>query len=159
MLHIFFNFFYSIWLLMFDTLQFPKYQVNKISDCYITYQFYMQLIRAIEFSISTIDSHVSRWRNWLSLLSGNHEVMSSNPTASNRIFCNFFYHCPFLLPPFSLPSQRNIPISFKPKVAIAKFVWKMQKKVWYYEKWVGRQASFSQLASVKSIYKASNNMM
>ena len=33
--------------------------------------------------------------------------------------------------PFSLPSQRNFPISFKPKVAIAKFVWKMQKKVWY----------------------------
>ena len=30
--------------------------------------------------------------------------------------------------PFSLPSQRNFPISFKPKVAIAKFVWKMQKK-------------------------------
>ena len=29
---------------------------------------------------------------------------------------------------FSLPSQRNFPISFKPKVAIAKFVWKMQKK-------------------------------
>ena len=50
---------------------------------------------------------------------------------------------------FSLPSQRNFPISFKPKVAIAKFVWKMQKKVWYYEKWVGRQASFSQISSVK----------
>ena len=29
---------------------------------------------------------------------------------------------------FSLPSQRNFPITFKPKVAIAKFVWKMQKK-------------------------------
>ena len=29
---------------------------------------------------------------------------------------------------FSLPSQRNFPISFKPKVAIAKFIWKMQKK-------------------------------
>ena len=28
----------------------------------------------------------------------------------------------------TLPSQRNFPISFKPKVAIAKFVWKMQKK-------------------------------
>ena len=29
---------------------------------------------------------------------------------------------------FSLPSQRNFPISFKTKVAIAKFIWKMQKK-------------------------------
>ena len=29
---------------------------------------------------------------------------------------------------FSLPSQRNFPISFKPKVAIAKFVGKMQNK-------------------------------
>ena len=29
---------------------------------------------------------------------------------------------------FSLPSQRNFPIYYKPKVAIAKFIWKMQKK-------------------------------
>ena len=28
-------------------------------------------------------------------------------------------------------NQRNFPISFKPKVAIAKFVWKMQIKTWY----------------------------
>ena len=34
---------------------------------------------------------------------------------------------------FSLPSQRNFSISFKPKVAVAKFIWKMKKKVWYYE--------------------------
>ena len=32
---------------------------------------------------------------------------------------------------FSLPSQRNFPISFKPKVAIAEFFWKMQRKTWY----------------------------
>ena len=38
---------------------------------------------------------------------------------------------------------------FKPKVAIAKFVWKMQKKVWYYEKWVGRHAFFPPRRSVK----------
>ena len=44
--------------------------------------------------------------------------------------------------PFSLPSQRNFSISFQPKVAIAKFIGKMQKKVWYFEKWVGRHASF-----------------
>ena len=30
---------------------------------------------------------------------------------------------------FSLPSQRNFPISFKPKVVIAKFVWKIQKNL------------------------------
>ena len=29
---------------------------------------------------------------------------------------------------FSLPSQRNFPFSFKPKVALAKFIGKMQKK-------------------------------
>ena len=28
-------------------------------------------------------------------------------------------------------SQRNFPISFKPKVAIAEFFWKMQRKTWY----------------------------
>ena len=33
--------------------------------------------------------------------------------------------------PFSLPSQRNFPISFKPKVAIAEFFWKMQRETWY----------------------------
>ena len=33
--------------------------------------------------------------------------------------------------PFTLPSQRNFPISFKPKVAIAEFFWKMQRKTWY----------------------------
>ena len=49
------------------------------------------------------------------------------------------------------PSQRNFPISFKPKVAIAKFVWKMQKKVWYYEKWVGRHASFPPRRTVKKL--------
>ena len=44
--------------------------------------------------------------------------------------------------PFSLPSPRNFSISFKPKVAIAKFIWKMQKK------WVGRHASFPPRRSV-----------
>ena len=38
--------------------------------------------------------------------------------------------------------EKVCPVSFKPKVAIAKFIGKMQKKVWYYEKWVGRHASF-----------------
>ena len=33
--------------------------------------------------------------------------------------------------PFSLFSQRNFPISFKPKVAIAEFFWKMQRKTLY----------------------------
>ena len=32
---------------------------------------------------------------------------------------------------FFLPSQRNFPISFKPKVAIAEFFWKMQRKTRY----------------------------
>ena len=29
------------------------------------------------------------------------------------------------------PSGQNFPISFKPKVAIAKFIGKMQRKTWY----------------------------
>ena len=33
--------------------------------------------------------------------------------------------------PFSLPFERNFPISFKHKVAIAEFFWKMQRKSWY----------------------------
>ena len=33
--------------------------------------------------------------------------------------------------PFPLPSKRNFPISFKPKVAIDEFFWKMQRKSWY----------------------------
>jgi hypothetical protein len=33
--------------------------------------------------------------------------------------------------PFSLLSERNFPISFKPKVAIVEFFWKMQRKTWY----------------------------
>ena len=49
----------------------------------------------------------------------------------------------------SLPSQRNFPISFKPKEAIAKFIGKMQKKVWYYENWVERHASFPPRLSVR----------
>ena len=56
---------------------------------------------------------------------------------------------------FSLPSQRNVPISFKPKVAIAKFVWKMQKQFWYYEKWVGRHASFPPRRYVNSLISLS----
>ena len=33
--------------------------------------------------------------------------------------------------PFTLTSQRNFPISFTPKVAIAEFFWKIQRKAWY----------------------------
>ena len=35
---------------------------------------------------------------------------------------------PSWLSQFSFASQRNFPISFKPKVAIPEFFWKMQKK-------------------------------
>ena len=38
--------------------------------------------------------------------------------------------------PFSLSSQRNFPISFKPKVAIAVFFWKMQIKICYSILWM-----------------------
>ena len=56
-----------------------------------------------------------------------------------------------LFPPYSLPSQRNSSISFKPKVAIAKIIGKKQKKSpWYYEKWGGRHASFPPRQSVNN---------
>ena len=85
--------------------------------------------------ISTHFYHRPRWQNWLGLHSVNSMVVGSNPTASNSKFCYFFILAlPFslLFPPFSLPSQRNFPISFKPKVAIANFFWKMQRKTWYF---------------------------
>ena len=51
---------------------------------------------------------------------------------------------------FSLPSQRNFPIFFKPKVAIAEFFWKMQRKTWYiFHFGVGPHASFTQKPVVK----------
>ena len=62
----------------------------------------------------------------------------NSPNEQQQDILLFFPLRPFLSLPFSLPSQRNFPISFKPKVAIAKFSWKMQRKTWYYEKWVGR---------------------
>ena len=39
---------------------------------------------------------------------------------------------------------------FKPKVSRAKFIWKIQKKIWYYEKWVGHHASFPPRRSFKN---------
>ena len=42
-------------------------------------------------------------------------------------------------------------------VAIAKLVWKMQKKVWYCEKWVGCHASFPPRQSVNSYIYCSFN--
>ena len=92
--------------------------------------------RSTYILISTHICHKPRWQNWLGLHSANSMVVGSNPAACYSKFCYFFILAlPFFLlfPPFSLPSQRNFPISFKPKVAIAKFIWKMQKKVWYYE--------------------------
>ena len=49
---------------------------------------------------------------------------------------------------FSLPSQRNFPISSRPKVVH----WENAKEVWYYEKWVGRHISFPPRQSVKLNY-------
>ena len=51
---------------------------------------------------------------------------------------------------FSQPYHRNFPISFKCKVAITQFIGKMQKKNWYYEKWVGCHPSFPPRRSVNA---------
>ena len=50
---------------------------------------------------------------------------------------------------FSPTDPKEFSISFKRKVAIAKFIGKMQRKVWYYEKRVGCNASFPPRRSVK----------
>ena len=52
--------------------------------------------------------------------------------------------------PFSLPSQRNFPISFKPNVAIAEFFWKMQKKKLVFHFEGGRHAALPQKPVVKT---------
>ena len=52
--------------------------------------------------------------------------------------------------------QTEFPISFKPKVAKAKFIGIMQnKKKWYFEKWVGHHASFPPRRSVNSNFRIS----
>ena len=56
--------------------------------------------------------------------------------ASNPLFIKPDFFCILVLlnwdsqqgRPFFLPSQRNFPVSFKTKVALAKFIGKMQKK-------------------------------
>ena len=78
--------------------------------------------------------------------------------ASNPLFIipDFFLHFPNKLcygylrfeGIFPFPSNLSRP---EPRVAIAKFVWKIQKKVWYYEKWVGQHAFFPPIQSVKGI--------
>ena len=50
----------------------------------------------------------------------------------------------------SLPSWHGCLNLVLLKVAIVKFIGKMQ--VWYYEKWVGRHASFPPRRSVKKLY-------
>ena len=63
---------------------------------------------------------------------------------------------PCWLSQFSLP--KGI-FPFPSNLRIAKFVWKMQKKVWYYKKWVGHHASFPPRRSVKSfILKIHKNL-
>ena len=73
--------------------------------------------------ISTHFHHKPRWQNWLELHSANSMVVGSNPTACNSKILLFLYPWPSIFSTFSsfsLPSQRNFPISFKPKVAIAR---------------------------------------
>ena len=53
--------------------------------------------------------------------------------------------CPIGCLSFSLPSQRIFPICFKHKVAIAEFLWKMQRKTWY------RHSSFNPVLLYRGI--------
>jgi hypothetical protein len=82
--------------------------------------------------------------------------MASNPKMEYQVFLCIFQKNSAMatlglkkMGKFLWESQRIFSISFKPKVAIAKFIGKIQKKVWYYEKWVGRHASFPPRRSVK----------
>ena len=81
------------------------------------------LNRSTYILISTHICHKPRWQNWLGLHSANSMVVGSNPAACYSKFCYFFtLALPIFLlfPPFSLPSQRNFPISFKHKAAMAR---------------------------------------
>ena len=60
-----------------------------------------------------------RWQNWLGLHSVNSMVVGSNLTASNNKFC-YFLSLPFPIPSFFPTFPKEFPISFKPKVAIAR---------------------------------------
>ena len=73
--------------------------------------------------------------------------MASNPKMEYQIFLAKLNCDSQQGRPCSLPSQRNYPISFKPKVAIAEFFWK--NLVFHFEG--GRHASFPQKPVVKSI--------
>ena len=69
------------------------------------------LVLAVEFEPTTIE--LTEW-------SPNqfcHLVIEM----SGKKYLSMSIQCTFLSPPYSLPSQRNFPISFKPKVAIARF--------------------------------------
>ena len=74
--------------------------------------------------------------------------------ASNPLFItpDFFLHFPSELCYCYLRFEgngRNFSISFKPKVAIAEFFWKMQRKTWY--SILGLKASFPQKSVVKVV--------
>ena len=70
--------------------QFDLSSLHSIVLTYVVISFY-----------SILSTQKSGQLSWLERPSGNHEVMSSNPTVSNRIFCNFFtlaLSFPFLFP-------------------------------------------------------------
>ena len=77
--------------------------------------------------------------------------MASTPKMEYQVFICIFYKNSAMATLGLKEMGKFLWESFKPKVAIAKFIGKMQKKVWYYEKWVGRHATFPPRRSVKSL--------
>ena len=120
--------------------QFDLLSLHSIVLTYVLISFY-----------SILSSQKSGQLSWLERPSGNHEVMSSNPTVSNRIFCNFFtlaLSFPFLFPClpkgiFPFPSNLKQP-------QLSSFGKCKKQSDTYNKKWGGRHASFPPRLSVNS---------
>ena len=72
--------------------------------------------------------------------------MASNPKMEYQVFLCIFQKNSVMA---TIGLKEMGKFLFKSKAAIAKFIGKMKKKVWY-EKWVGRHASFSPRRFVKA---------
>ena len=77
-------------------------------------------MQAVGFKLTTIE--LAEW-------SPNQPILPSVPVIemSGNKYLSMSIQCTFLSSPYSLPSQRNFHISFKPKVAIAKVIIKKSR--------------------------------
>ena len=107
--------------------------------------YLLQSLQKHEISqgICYIQTNINSFQNWFcsnkasnknSLTTGfwGKEAWRPTPRWNTRFFFAFSKRTQLAMA--TLKVWRNFPISIKPKVVVAKFVGKMQKKIWYYEK-------------------------